>query len=84
MQRFFLENLLTKGAVNAPLMPLKLDEKGYFVFNLDASANAEYFIRRDIVFVKAVQAFYSDCIGQFAGFSHIGLRGRILKSAHFL
>lgn len=81
--KYFGLSIHPKGAVNAPLMPLKLDEKGYFVFNLGASANAEYFIWRDIISVKAVQAFYSDCIGQFAGFSHIGLRGRILKIGAF-
>lgn len=81
--KYFGLSVHPKGAVNASLMPLKLDKNGIFVFNLGASANAEYFIWHDIVSVKAVQAFYSDCIGQFAGFSHIGFRARIFKIGSF-
>lgn len=81
--KYFGLSIHPTGAVNAHLMPLKLDKRGVFVFNLGASVNAEYFVWRDIISVKAVQGFYSDCIGQFAGFSHIGIRLRIFKIGGF-
>lgn len=64
---------------NSHLMPLKLDKDASFVINLGASFNFEYFFLKDIFSVKGVQAFYSDCAQQFAGFSHIGFRGQIFK-----
>src|SRR5690554_6467551 len=64
---------------NAFLMPHKLDESGYLVLNLGAELIYEKFLLKDVLSVKLVQALYPDCAGRLGGFSHIGLRGKILK-----
>lgn len=71
------------GAPNYPLFPLKLDSEGFVVFNPGVTLNAEYFVWRDIISIKAVQGLYGDCAMQFAGFSHIGFRIRFLKIKRF-
>lgn len=63
------------GAVNHELMPLKFDEKGVLVLNLGLTAGVEVFVPgAPWVSWKAVQGQYLDCIGQPAGFSHLGVR----------
>ncbi|WP_244870091.1 hypothetical protein [Treponema vincentii] len=71
------------GALNYPFFPLKLDSEGFVVFNPGVTLNAEYFVWRDIISIKAVQGLYGDCAMQFAGFSHIGFRIRFLKIKRF-
>ena len=71
------------GALNYPLFPLKLDSEGFVVFNPGVTLNAEYFVWRDIISIKAVQGLYGDCVMQFAGFSHTGFRIRFLKIKRF-
>ena len=71
------------GALNYPLFPLKLDSEGFVVFNPGVTLNAEYFVWRDIISIKAVQGLYGDCVMQFAGFSRIGFRIRFLKIKRF-
>ena len=71
------------GALNYPLFSLKLDSEGFVVFNPGVTLNAEYFVWRDIISIKAVQGLYGDCVMQFAGFSHIGFRIRFLKIKRF-
>lgn len=71
------------GALNYSLFPLKLDSEGFVVFNPGVTLNAEYFVWRDIISIKAVQGLYGDCAMQFAGFSHIGFRIRFLKIKRF-
>ncbi len=66
------------GVLQPELMPRKLDPKGIFVMNLGIVASFEYFLFEDIVSIKLAQAFYSDCGNLPGGFTHIGLRGRIL------
>ncbi|EEV19666.1 hypothetical protein TREVI0001_1160 [Treponema vincentii ATCC 35580] len=46
------------GAFNYPLFPLKLDSEGFVVFNPGVTLNAEYFVWRDIISIKAVR----DCM----------------------
>jgi hypothetical protein len=60
-------------------MPLKFDQRGIFVLNLGVEICVEYFIYKDIVSVKFIQALYADCCQKFGGFTHLGLRGRIFK-----
>ena len=67
------------GATNANLMKYKLDSKGVFVFNPGIRLSSEYFFYKDIVSIKAEQGLYADCANQFAGFTHIGLRGKIFQ-----
>lgn len=60
-------------------MPLKLDSGGVLVLNRGLTFNVEVFLWEDIVSVKFIQGLYSDCLARFAGFTHIGLRGRIFE-----
>lgn len=64
---------------NAFLMPNKLDKNGTLVLNIGGVFSYEHFLIKDILSVKTVHAFYADCAARFGGFSHIGLRGKILK-----
>lgn len=78
--KFFGLSIHPKGETeNAFLMPNKLDKTGYLVMNLGAELMYEKFLLKDILSVKLVQALYADCAGRLGGFSHIGLRGKILK-----
>jgi hypothetical protein len=75
--KFFGLSVHPLGAVNAELMPLKLDAKGIFVVDLGAMAFFEKYLWSNSTSIKISQAFYGDCIMQFAGFSHIGVRKKI-------
>ncbi len=77
--KFFGLSIHPNGDPNAFLMPRKLDKEGVFVVNLGAEITYEKFLVRDDFSLKAVQAFYSDCAAQPGGFTHLGLRGKILK-----
>jgi hypothetical protein len=68
-----------KGATNANLMKYKLDNKGIFVFNPGIRLSFEYFLYKDIVSIKIEQDLYADCANQFAGFTHIGVRGKMFQ-----
>lgn len=80
--KYFGISIHPQSAINAPLMPLKVDPQGILVINLGLALSSEYYLF-DYLSIKAVQALYLDCIGQPAGFSHIGLRGQILKFGNF-
>ena len=67
------------GKPNAELMPNRLDEQAYFVWDLGALLTYEYFIVPDILSVKFIQGLYADCAAQFAGVTSIGLRARIFQ-----
>ena len=78
--KFFGLSIHPKGELdNAFLMPHKLDKSGYLVMNLGAELMYEKFLLKDVLSVKLVQALYADCAGRLGGFSHIGIRGKILK-----
>lgn len=64
---------------NAHLMPYKLDKYGYFVLNLGMEFMYEKFFYKDIFSIKFVQALYADCALQLGGFTHIGIRGKIVS-----
>ena len=68
-----------RGALHSHLMPLRLDREGIFVLNPGMRINFEYFFHRNIFSIKFAQGLYGDCTMSFAGFSHIGFRGRILN-----
>ncbi|WP_026464183.1 hypothetical protein [Adhaeribacter aquaticus] len=83
--KFFGLSLHPKGDVNAPLMPLNPDKKGYLVFNLGGTVSYEHFIKPDKFSVKFIQALYSDCAAQLGGFTHLGVRWVIFnKNRHSL
>jgi len=64
---------------NASLMPNKLDNDGYLVLNIGGELMYEHFIFEDIISIKVIQALYADCAARLGGFSHIGLRGKMIK-----
>jgi hypothetical protein len=67
------------GNKNANIMKYKLDNKGIFVFNPGIRLGFEYFFYKDIVSIKIEQGLYKDCANQFAGFTHVGLRGKMFQ-----
>lgn len=67
------------GLGNAPLMPHRIDPHGYFVLDFGGMLSYERFLYRDILSLKLAQGLYADCAAQLAGFSHIGLRGRLFS-----
>lgn len=64
---------------NAHLMPNKWDKNAYLVMNLGAEVMYEHFLLENILSVKGIQAIYADCAAQFGGFTHIGVRGKIVE-----
>ncbi|MGP1457913.1 MAG: hypothetical protein ACTTKL_01185 [Treponema sp.] len=72
-----------KGSPNAPLMPLKFDSRGLFVYNPGGTLNFEYFVVNDIFSFKFVQGLYGDCALHFLGYTHLGFRLRFLKIKRF-
>jgi hypothetical protein len=81
--KFVSFSLHPKGSPNAPLMPLKFDSRGVFVYNPGGTLNFEYFIVYDILSLKFVQGLYGDCALQFLGYTHLGFRLRLLKIKRF-
>lgn len=69
---------------NAFLMPNKLDKDAYLVLNAGGVVSYERFLYKDILSLKIAQALYADCAARLGGFTHIGLRGRIMKSGKHL
>lgn len=78
--KYFGLSIHPKGEkVNAFLMPNKLDKNGYLVMNLGGEFMFEMFFYKDIISVKVIQALYADCAAKSGGFSHIGIRAKIIK-----
>jgi len=77
--KFFGLSIHPFGALNTQHMPLKFDKKGLFVLNLGAELCIEYFIYKDVISIKFIQALYADCVQKLGGFTHLGLRGRIFE-----
>jgi len=69
---------------NAFLMPNKMDKEAHLVLNMGGVISYEHFIYKDILSLKIAQALYADCAARLGGFSHIGLRGRIVKKGRHL
>ena len=81
--KFASFSLHPKSSPNAPLMPLKFDFRGIFVYNPGGTLNFEYFIVDDIFSLKFVQGLYGDCALQFLGYTHLGFRLRLFKIKRF-
>lgn len=78
--KYFGISLHPKGDVNAPLMPLNPDKKGYLVFNLGALVSYEQYFKPNKFSIKGIQAVYTDCAAQLGGFTHIGLRAIVFRT----
>lgn len=80
--RFFGLSIHPHGEkANAAIMPLKLDKDAYFVQNLGGILSYETSIYKGVFLAKGAIGLYSDCAARFAGFFHIGLRGRIFQTS---
>ncbi len=77
--KFIGPTIHPEGGNFPELYPIKFDRKGYLVLNVGGVLGADFFFFKDVFSVRVAQAFYLDCAGVPAGFSHIGLRGRIFK-----
>lgn len=69
---------------NAFLMPHKLDKDAYAVLNLGGVISYDHFVYKDIISIKMGQALYADCAARTGGFTHIGLRAKMLKTGKHL
>lgn len=78
--KYFGLSLHPNGDPNAPLMPLNPDRKGYLVFNLGGMASYEQFFKPHKFSFKGIQALYTDCAAQLAGFTHVGVRAVIFRT----
>jgi len=77
--KFLGMNLHPQGDPNAELMPLNLDDKGYWVLTLGGTIGYEQFIKSDKFSIKVMQGAYSDCAARFSGFTHVGVRWLIFR-----
>lgn len=68
------------GLDNASLMPHRIDPRGYLVLDFGGILSYERYLYREILTLKVAQGLYADCAAQLAGFTHLGLRGRIFQS----
>ena len=64
---------------NYYLMPNRLDKHAYFVLTLGGIISYEKFVYKDIYAIKIAQGLHADCAARFAGFSHIGVKIRLLN-----
>lgn len=72
-----------KKSPHPQLYKRKLDKNGFVLLNIGTILGAEYVVYKDWLSIKAAQGFISDCGGQFAGFSHIGIRFTFKRQKHF-
>ena len=79
--KYFGISLHPKGDVNAPLMPLNPDKKGYLVFNLGGMVSYEQYFKPNKFSIKGIQAIYTDCAAQLGGFTHIGIRAVVFQTS---
>jgi len=66
------------GGNTPEIYPLKFDKKAYFVLEVGASLNLDYYLN-DKLFIRASIAHYRDCAFVPAGYFHLGIRGLIFK-----
>ena len=68
------------GGGNAPeIYPLKLDEQAFWVMEVGAALNLDYYFAERF-FLRASAARYRDCAYVPAGYFHLGIRGVIFSS----
>lgn len=69
-----------KDNPNAKIYRNRLDKNGYLVMQYGGVLGYERFFYKDIFSIRVQQGLYADCAAVFAGFTHIGWRGRIFKT----
>lgn len=83
--RYFGLTVHPFGDQTASLQPYKFDKNAIVVGNFGAFASVDHYIKKDYIAITFMQAGFSDCSGGWAGFTHLGLRARLLdKGKHRL
>ncbi|CAN5152088.1 hypothetical protein BH09BAC5_BH09BAC5_27910 [soil metagenome] len=83
--RYFGLTIHPFGDQTAQLQPYKLDKHAIVVANFGAFLSIDHYIKQDYVAITLMQAAFTDCSGGFGGFSHVGIRVRLIdKGKHRL
>ncbi len=77
--RYFGLTVHPFGDQTAEIQPYKLDKNARFVLNFGGFVSADHYVYKDLVCVTGMQAFFTDCAGGWAGFTHIGIRALVLE-----
>lgn len=76
--RYFGLTIHPSGDQTASLQPYKLDKHAIVVSNFGGFLLVDHYIKRDQVAVTLMQGCFTDCSGGFGGFTHVGLRFRLI------
>jgi hypothetical protein len=76
--RYFGITIHPFGDQTAQLQPYKLDKHAIVVANFGGFASVDHYIKKDYIAITLMQAAFTDCSGGFGGFTHIGLRARLI------
>jgi len=68
------------GDETAHLQPKKLDKNAVFVTNKGLFVGYERFVYQDLVSIKVIQGFMTDCSNGLAEVTHLGVRGTLIQS----
>jgi hypothetical protein len=83
--RYFGLTVHPFGDQTAALQPYKLDKNAIVVANFGVFASVDHYIKKDYLALTFMQAGFTDCSGGWGGFTHIGIRARLLdKGKHRL
>ncbi len=77
--KFFGLSMHLKQSPHPEIFPNRVDEQGYLVPNYGLIVGYDFFIKRNVMSIRAQQGLYSDCAASLAGFTHIGWRGQIFQ-----
>jgi hypothetical protein len=77
--KYFGLNIHPVGDINAKLMPVKLGSNGFLVPSFGLALSFEKYIWEDFLSLELMQANYTDCAMQAAGFTHFGFRVKLFS-----
>jgi hypothetical protein len=76
--RYFGLTVHPFGDQTAALQPYKLDKRAIVVANFGGFISVDHYVKKDYIAITFMQAAFSDCSGGWGGFTHIGVRARVL------
>lgn len=83
--RYFGLTIHPFGDQTASVQPYKLDKHAIVVANFGGFLVFDHYLKKDYIAITLMQAAFTDCSGGPAGFTHIGIRARLLdKGKHRL
>jgi hypothetical protein len=81
--RYFGLTVHPGGDQTAQLQPYKIDKHAIIVANFGGFILVDHYIKRDVVAITFMQGCFTDCSAGFGGFTHVGLRFRLIdKGKH--